>query len=88
LFQGTLGELQQKQQTELAVGVTRPEEAIACLMNAGWSVVQRNGLLSVAAKAPEDAVKINRLLVDHQLDVFHLALSQQSLEDIFLTLTR
>jgi ABC-2 type transport system ATP-binding protein len=88
LFQGTLGELQQKQQTELAVGVTRPGEAITCLVNAGWSVEQRNGLLSVAAKAPEDAVKINRLLVDHQLDVFHLALSQQSLEDIFLTLTR
>jgi len=88
LFQGTLAELQRKQQTELAVGVTRPEEAMACLREAGWSVAQRDGLLSVAAKAPEDAARINRLLVDHRLDVFHLALSQQSLEDIFLTLTR
>ena len=88
LFQGTLAELQQKQQTELAVGVTRPEEAMACLRETGWSVAQRDGLLSVAAKAPEDAARINRLLVDHRLDVFHLALSQQSLEDIFLTLTR
>jgi len=88
LFQGTLAELQQKQQTELAVGVTRPEEAMACLREAGWSVAQRDGLLSVVAKAPEDAARINRLLVDHRLDVFHLALSQQSLEDIFLTLTR
>lgn len=88
LFQGTLAELQRRQQTELAVGVTRPEEAMNCLLSAGWSVERRDGLLSVRAGAPEDAMKVNRLLLDHRLEVFHLALSQQSLEDIFLTLTR
>lgn len=87
LFQGTLAELQEKQQTELTVGVTKPDEAFNCLVSAGWSVERRNGLLSVSAAAPEDAVKVNRLLLDHRLDVFHLALSQRSLEDIFLTLT-
>jgi hypothetical protein len=79
--------LQKKQQTELTVGVTSQDEAIDCLLNAGWSVQRRDGLLSVSASSPEDAVKVNRLLVDHRLDVFHLALSQCSLEDIFLTLT-
>ena len=39
------------------------------------------------AKAPDDAVRINKLLVDRGLDVFHLAISQRSLEDIFLSLT-
>lgn len=87
LFQGPLAELQKKQQTELTVGVTKPDEAIDCLVGAGWSVQRRDGLLSVSAAAPEDAVKVNRLLLDHRLDVFHLALSQRSLEDIFLTLT-
>lgn len=87
LFQGTLAELQRKQQTELTVGVTRQDEAIDCLVNAGWSVQRRDGLLTVSAAVPEDAVKVNRLLVDHRLDVFHLALSQRSLEDIFLSLT-
>ena len=87
LFQGTLAELQRKQQTELTVGVTSQDEAIDCLVNAGWSVQRRDGLLTVSAAVPEDAVKVNRLLVDHRLDVFHLALSQRSLEDIFLTLT-
>ena len=87
LFQGPLSELQQKQQTDLAVGVTKPDEAFACLVSAGWSVERRNGLLSVATKAREDVAQINRLLVDQRLDVFHLALSQRSLEDIFLTLT-
>ncbi len=60
-----------------------------CLVNAGWTV--RRGvdeLLSVSASAPQDAVEINRLLVDHRLDVFHLSLAQESLEDIFLTLTK
>lgn len=87
LFQGTLSKLQQKQQTELSVGVTKPDEAFACLVSAGWSVERRNGLLSVATKAREDVAQINRLLVDQRLDVFHLSLSQRSLEDIFLTLT-
>ena len=87
LFQGTLRDLQEKQQMELAVGVTQPEEAMNCLVGAGWSVERRDGLLSVRAGAPEDAMKINRLLLDQRLEVLHLALSQRSLEDIFLTLT-
>ena len=87
LFQGTLAELQKKQQTELRVGVHQPEAAIDCLMQAGWNVGRRDGLLSVRANGPSDAVKINRLLLDHRVDVFHLAVSQHSLEDIFLTLT-
>lgn len=88
LFQGTLTELQQKQQTELTVGVSEPEVALNCLANGGWNVERRNEMLSVRATRHEDAAKINRLLLDHQLEVFHLALSQQSLEDIFLTLTK
>ena len=87
LFQGTLNELQQRQQTELIVGATEPEAALHCLVTAGWKVERRNGMLTVQATAADDAVKINRLLLDHNLAVFHLALSQRSLEDIFLTLT-
>ena len=89
LFQGTLAELQAKQQTELTVGVKQLVQAIDCLKRAGWTVQRRaDELLTVAARSPEDAVRINSLLVDHRLEVFHLALAQVSLEDIFLTLTR
>ena len=89
LFQGTLAELQAKQQTELTVGVKQLDQAIECLELAGWTVQRRaENLLSVTARAPEDAARINKLLVDQCLDVFHLALGQASLEDIFLTLTR
>lgn len=87
LFQGTLAELQSRQQTQLLIGVTKVDDAAQFLVNAGWSVQHQDGLLSLRAKAPEDAVKVNRLLLDQRLDVFHLSLSQSSLEDIFLNLT-
>jgi len=68
--------------------VKQLEAATEFLVNTGWSV-QRcvDDLLSVSTKAPDDAVRINKLLVDRGLDVFHLAALQRSLEDIFLSLT-
>lgn len=89
LFQGTLAELQSKQHTQLTVGVKQLDQAVDYLVEAGWNVQRRvDELLSVSARAPEDAIEINRLLVEHRLEVFHLSLAQASLEDIFLTLTR
>ncbi len=89
LFQGTLAELQAKQQTELTVGVKQLDQAVECLERAGWTVQRRaDQLLSVAAHSSDDAARINSLLVDQCLNVFHLTLAQASLEDIFLTLTR
>jgi lantibiotic transport system ATP-binding protein len=88
LFQGTLSELQDAHRAQLTLGVNQTEQAIQCLTAAGWSVQRRaDGLLSVSATTPEDAVRINNLLVGQRLEVFHLAPSQVSLEDIFLNLT-
>ncbi len=88
LFQGTLAKLQAERQAQLTLGVNQPDKAIHCLTAAGWSVQRRaDGLLTVAATTTEAAAQINHLLVSQQLEVFHLALSQASLEDIFLTLT-
>ena len=88
LFQGPLSELQTKQQTQLIVGVKQQDAAIDCLTKAGWNVHRHvDGMLHVAAKTSDDAISVNKLLVDHRLEVFHIALAQPSLEDIFLTLT-
>ena len=88
LFQGSLSELQTKQQTQLIVGVRQVDAAIDCLTKAGWNVHRNvDGMLNVAAKTSDDAISVNKLLVDHRLEVFHIALAQPSLEDIFLTLT-
>ena len=88
LFQGALSELQAERQAQLTLGVKQPDQAIHCLTSAGWSVQRRaDGLLTVSATTPEAATQINNLLVGQHLEVFHLAISQASLEDIFLTLT-
>lgn len=88
LFQGPLTELQTRQQTQLIVGVKQIEAAIDCLTKSAWTVHRSvDGMLSIAAKTSDDAIRINNLLVEHRLDVFHVALAQPSLEDIFLTLT-
>ena len=88
LFQGTLSELQDAHRAQLTLGVNQPEQAIHCLTAAGWSVhLRADGMLSVSATTSEDAVRINNLLINQHVEVFHLATAQVSLEDIFLTLT-
>ena len=88
LFQGTLSDLQADQQVQLTLGVNEADQAISTLTAAGWSVQRRaDGLLAVSAKTSEEAVRINKLLVEQGIEVFHLSLVRASLEDIFLTLT-
>src|SRR5215204_4711729 len=88
LFQGPLSELQARQHTELTIGVKQIEHASTCLTNDGWNIEHSSeGLLRVSANTSDDVARINKLLVDNSIDVFHLSLAQASLEDIFLTLT-
>src|SRR5829696_9205137 len=71
LFQGPLADLQSKQQTQLIVGVKQRNEARELLVNTGWNVQPcADDLLSVSTKAPDDAARINKLLVERGLDVF------------------
>jgi ABC-type multidrug transport system ATPase subunit len=89
LFQGTLSELQAEQQTQLTLGVNQPDQAMRCLTVSGWSVQRRtDGFLTVSAATTEEAARINHQLISERIEVFHVSLTQASLEDIFLTLTR
>jgi ABC-2 type transport system ATP-binding protein len=88
LFQGDLAELQARRREHLVVGVKQSEQAMRCLAAAGWVTQKRDdGLLTVSATTPDAAARVNSLLVNQRLEVFHIALAQASLEDIFLTLT-
>lgn len=88
LFQGTLAELQAQRQEHLTIGVRQGEQALRCLTAAGWSAHKReDGLLTAAVTTLDAAAQINSLLVNQGLEVFHIALEQASLEDIFLSLT-
>lgn len=88
LFEGTLLELQAQRREHLSLGVKQPDKAILALGRAGWTAEKRDdGLLTVATTASESVAAINALLVREQIDVYHLAVAQASLEDIFLSLT-
>jgi ABC-2 type transport system ATP-binding protein len=88
LFQGTLADLQAERQEHLTIGVKQPDQAMRCLTDAGWDVQRGDdGLLTVTATTRDAAAQINSLLVGQRLEVFHVAIEQASLEDIFLTLT-
>ncbi len=89
LFQGPLAELRARQEKRLLIGVSSPEEAARCLEAANRTVNLRDdGTLTIAGASQADAVDVNRLLVNQGFDVFQLTLSQITLEDIFLGLTK
>jgi ABC-2 type transport system ATP-binding protein len=87
LFQGPLAELQNRQQAFLRVGVRQVDQGIKCLAGAGWEAQTSDEMIRVVIKSADDAIQINRLLLEHRLEVFHLETIKASLEDIFLTLT-
>ena len=56
-------------------------------MNCQQSCRRADGRLIVNPASQKSAAEINRTLVDNNFEVFHLAFTQDSLEDIFLSLT-
>lgn len=87
LFQGTIGELQAQRQEFIRLGVDESEKALMILTSAGWSVQPDGDFLMVAAHGRTEAEKINDTLNQHGVSIFHLAIEQPSLENIFLQLT-
>ncbi len=87
LFQGTIGELQAQRQEFIRLGVEESEKALMILTNAGWSVQPDGDFLVVSAHGRTEAAKINDALNQHGVSIFHLAIEQPSLENIFLQLT-
>ncbi len=85
LFQGSLAELHATQKRRLRIGVREPEKAAAFLRTSGFNaLIDHDDSVSIET---DDAEQINRLLVENGHGVFHLTFEQESLEDIFLTLT-
>lgn len=88
VFEGTLASLQAQREEYLALGVNQPEAAQRILHEAGWTIrPSSNGVLHIAAAKREDAARINTLLIEQGVTVYHLALQQPTLEQTFLDLT-
>ena len=87
VFQGSLAALRKRQNRELRIGIRRTDKALDLLRAAGLDArIQGPDLISLRDVTIE-ASQIVRLLVESRYEVFHVSLQQESLEDIFLSLT-
>jgi ABC-type multidrug transport system ATPase subunit len=87
-IQGTLDDLHAHTDKHLVLCVDHSNRAKALLRSSGWAVRSNGGQrLTVVAHGQSDAALINSQLVDGGVNVYHLALSQPTLEDIFVDLT-
>lgn len=87
LIQGRLDDLHAHTGEHLVLGVDQVEKAKLVLREAGWGVRNNGGRITVAANGRSDAALINNQLVRGGVNIYHLALSQPTLEDIFVTMT-
>jgi ABC-type multidrug transport system ATPase subunit len=87
-FQGTQEDLHAQMEEQVVLRVDQPERAARVLHGAGWALHRNGGnRLTVAANGRSDAAMVNAQLVREGINVYHLALEQPTLEDIFMTLT-
>ena len=87
VFQGSLAELRERQNRQLRIGIRGPDKALELLRAAGLDA-RTDGLDFISIRGVTiDASQIVRMLVQDGHEVFHVSLQQDSLEDIFLSLT-
>lgn len=90
LYQGKLEGLQQGNDgIELVIEVDQVKDAAEVLKSLNYTISEQNGRsihLPIADK--KEVSKINKALVDKNLDIYQLKTSEQNLESIFLNITK
>ncbi|AEE51487.1 ABC transporter ATP-binding protein [Haliscomenobacter hydrossis] len=88
LFQGTLQDLIQKQQesSSLKLSTNDNARALHILQSSYPEAQQQNGKLALPPLANAQIAAVNRQLLQHGLEVYHLAIEQNDLESIFMEL--
>ncbi|OGU66182.1 MAG: hypothetical protein A3C56_03525 [Ignavibacteria bacterium RIFCSPHIGHO2_02_FULL_56_12] len=88
LFQGTIDELHAVEGVHVTVEAQPMEVAERFLQEIGFPTARLgDGQLSVRVEHRDDAIRVNRSLIEAGLDVSHVSVSRRSLEEIFLSLT-
>jgi ABC-2 type transport system ATP-binding protein len=88
LFQGTLQELQQMKTKQMELEIeTNDNSRAAQLLQAEFSLQQKENKILIPFKNNEQSAKINRILVQNGVDVFALHPQQSDLEQLFLEIT-
>jgi ABC-2 type transport system ATP-binding protein len=88
LFQGSLKDLQQmkSRQSFLQLDTNNNGEALK-LLTPGYKVQMKEGHLLLPLTDKDEAGKINRLLVENNIDVYLLHPQQNDLEQLFIDIT-
>lgn len=89
LFEGSLGELMQRQRTAggIQLDTSNNAEAVERLIAQGLDARQEQGKIVLPLLARSEIAQLNRALVQHQLDVYEISTVESDLESIFMTLT-
>ncbi|HOY17930.1 MAG TPA: ABC transporter ATP-binding protein [Haliscomenobacter sp.] len=90
LFEGTLQDLIQKQQesSSLKLSTNDNARALQVLQSIYPEAQQQNGKLALPPLANAEIAAVNRQLLQHGLEVYHLAIEQNDLESIFMELVK
>ncbi len=87
LYQGELAALKQRWGNVLRIVVDRVEETAALLTGSGRPVTRNGAVLEVPSADDAVAFEVNRLLMQHGIQVRQLYLHQAGLEEMFLDMT-
>jgi ABC-2 type transport system ATP-binding protein len=90
VFQGAMGELRGLHAPRLEIGCSDLAQATVLLGGGARKVEQRGARLSIDLAAADEvearAAQVNRKLNEAGIDVYHLAISPWTLEELFLQL--
>jgi ABC-2 type transport system ATP-binding protein len=90
LFQGTLSQLQTKQNPDAGfLFRTNNNTAASAIINAnGWEVTEQNGLLFLPQADDPAIASLNRQMVQAGIEVYQMVPQQNDLESIFINLVK
>jgi ABC-2 type transport system ATP-binding protein len=86
IFQGPFAELSEKRKAVTIIDTSDNDRALAVVKETGFEVRLEHEKLLVPSLPPPDISRINRLLVQAELDVYQIAPGGNDLEKIFLDL--
>ncbi len=88
LFQGTLPELQQMKTKQVELEIeTNDNKRAAQILEAEFLVQQKENRILIPFKNNGESARVNRMLVQNNLDVYALHPQQSDLEQLFLDIT-
>ena len=88
LFQGTLDELHHLKTEQAALEIETSNNAKATtLLEASYTVQQAAGKILLPFQHKEQAAAVNRMLMQHDIDVYALHPQQNDLEQLFMDIT-